>query len=65
LTKKQTEVGEAMRSSREQNKNIKLWDVPEVTTSVTNLSTSLDVAKAGNLKLALSALKCGNPIFFP
>ena len=35
---KQNEVGEAMRSSSKQNKNIKLWDIPEVTSFLTNLS---------------------------
>ena len=35
---KQTEVGEAMWSSSKQNKNRKLWDVPEVMSFVTNLS---------------------------
>ena len=34
---KQTGVGEAMQSSRKQNKNMKRLDVPEVTSFVTNL----------------------------
>ena len=57
--KKQIEVGQAIQSSSEQNKNMKLWDVPEVTPFVTNLSWrgqfSLGMAETGNLKLALSA----------
>ena len=36
--KKQIEVGKAMRSSSKQNKSIKLSDIPEVTSFVTNLS---------------------------
>ena len=35
---KQIEVGKAMRSSSKQNKSTKLWDIPEVTSFVTNLS---------------------------
>ena len=62
LTKyKQIEVGKAMRPSSKQKKNVKLWDVPEVTSFVTNLSlritqsTSLGVAKVRNLKLDFMA----------
>ena len=35
---KQMEVGKAMRSSSKQKKSIKLCDIPEVTSFVTNLS---------------------------
>ena len=38
IKSKQTEVGEAVRSSSKQNKHRKLWHVPEVTSFVTNLS---------------------------
>ena len=60
---KQTEVGEAKRSSSKQNKNMKLWDVPEVTSFVTKLSlrsTSLGIAKAGNLKHDFMAKHCNS-----
>ena len=35
---KQMEVGKAMRSSSKQKKSLKRWDIPEVTSFVTNLS---------------------------
>ena len=35
---KQMEVGKAMRSSSKQNKSIKICDIPEVTSFITNLS---------------------------
>ena len=35
---KQNEVGIGMQLSSKQNKNIKLWDIPEVTSFITNLS---------------------------
>ena len=35
---KQIEVGKAMGSSSKQNKNINLWNIPEVTSFVANLS---------------------------
>ena len=35
---KQNEVGEAMRSSSKQNESTKLWDIPDMTLFITNLS---------------------------
>ena len=59
LTKnKQIEVGEAMRSSSKQNKSKKLWDVIHHQSIITR-STSLGVAKAGNLKLDFMAKSIG------
>ena len=50
-----------MRSSVKQNKNKKLWDIPEVTSFLTNLS--LGVVKAGNLKLDFMAKSIGIHFF--
>ena len=56
-------IGEGMQSSSKQNKNKKLLDILEVTSFITNLSTSLCVAKAGNLKLDFMAKSIGIEFF--
>ena len=60
---KQMEVGRAMRSSSKQKKSIKLRDIPEVTSFVITRSTSLGVAKAGNIKLDFMAKSTGIHFF--
>ena len=65
----QTKVDEAMWSSNKQNKNMKLLDVPEKTSFVTNLSlrsqsTSLGMVKTENLKLDFKAKSIGIHLFW-